>query len=327
VSIETTSPEGGRAAPARRPRLSDYVEYVLLRVWIAKMSLLPERVGDRLGRLLGRFAHSVLRIRRRDVDVHLERAFPGRSAAWRRRVSRESYEHFGAEVVATFRLARLGPEDVRERTEMVGLDPIRRAVESGRGAVIVTGHLGAWEIGGAALAAWGLPTDVVVQRQSNPLFDAYLDRTRGQLGVRALLANDAATLVPRSLSEGHVVPIVADHNLRRGGIFVDFFGVPASTAKGPALFAMRARAPIFMAASIRLPGWPPRYEVGFEEIEVPETGTRGERVRALTERHVAMLEEQIRRYPEQYFWMHRRWKTRPEASAPRSGGGQEPVFE
>jgi KDO2-lipid IV(A) lauroyltransferase len=299
------------------PTLAHRVEYGLFRLWIAKTTLLPERWSDGLGQALGRFAYGVLGIRRRDTLLHLSRAFPDGSDRWREGIAKASYRHFGATVLSTFRMSRMSRETILERTETVGLEPIRRCLDSGRGVVVVTGHLGAWEIGGAALAVRGIPTDVVVQRQSNPLFDAFLDRTRRRLGVRTLVSHDAAKLVPRSLATGRVVPIVADHNVRRGGIFVDFFGVSASTAKGPALFALRAGVPIFLAASVRLPGWPPRYRVEFEEVEVPRTGSRRERIRSLTERHVAMLEERIRQHPDQYFWMHRRWKTRPEGEERR----------
>ena len=211
----------------------------------------------------------------------------------------------------TFRFSLMDPQEVVRRTDMEGFEELRAAVEEGTGAVVVSGHLGNWEVAGASVAARGVPVDVVAHRQSNPLFDRYLVATRHRLGLTVIVKNDAFRLALRSLSAGRVAAFVADQNIRRRGVFVDFFGSPAATAKGPAVFALRSGAPVFLGTAVRLPGRLSRYEVKIERVPVRRDAPAQEAILELTQRHTSILEQRIREAPEQYFWQHRRWKTRP----------------
>lgn len=305
------APGESRAGTQPTPTLMHWVVYGAYRVVTALLSWLPERLSDGFALALGYGVHAVFPIRKADVLDHLKLAFPESSHAWRVATARRSFVHFVRETVQTLWLTRRGLDLIRERTEVVGLEEVRRAVEEGRGALVLTGHLGNWEIGVASVSARGLGTDVVAHRQTNPLFDEYWIRVRESLRLRTLVKNDAFGLIPRSLDEGRMVALVADQNLRARGVFVDFFGKLASTAKGPALFALRRGASIFLGVALRQPGWPPRYRLQMDEIEIPVEGSREERVRELTQRHVKVLEDWIRKAPDQYFWMHRRWKTQP----------------
>lgn len=291
--------------------------------------MLPRRPTLALGELLGWVAGSGLRIRRRVVDENLRHAFPDRPPRWRARVARGSYRHFGREAVMTFRGS--SREELIEMTEVVGLDAFRATVDEGRGAIIVTGHLGNWEIGGASVAARGIPIDGVALVQGNPLFDRDLVEARTRLGMRIIKRGDAPREVLRSLSRGRVPALVADQNARAAGIFVDYFGRPASTYRGPALFSLRTGAPLYLSVALATSRHPLRYRVVFEEVTVEPSGDTEEDVRRLTAAHVAALERWVRTAPEQYFWQHKRWKTRPETPrlsvrSPESGGdAQEPA--
>ncbi|GMR13604.1 MAG: lysophospholipid acyltransferase family protein [Gemmatimonadota bacterium] len=309
----------------RRQTLKHHAEFGAFRVAAALSGVLPERVAHALAGLLGSVAGSVLRIRRTDVDKHLQTAFPDATPGWRTGVARASYGHFAREAVATLRLSGASADDVRRRTTVHGLKELNSALDEGRGAIVITGHLGNWEIGGASLAARGVPIDAVVFPQNNPLFDQYLTDARARLGVTVIAKADARWGVPESLRKGRVVALMADQNIRTRPVFVDYFGVPAATAKGPAVFALRTCAPVFLGISLREPGWPPRYRVLFERVPVARTGMVNSDVLALTRAHVALLEEHVRCAPEQYFWLHRRWKTRPPRVS--GAGGQEPPSE
>jgi KDO2-lipid IV(A) lauroyltransferase len=245
------------------------------------------------------------------VREHLAWAFPERDERWRRRVARASFRHLGREAVATFRLGRMGPEEVRRRTDVEGFEALEAAVRSRRGAIVVTGHLGNWEIGGASLAARGIPLVAVAQRQRNPLFEADLVRNRERLGMVVVERRDAPRRVLRALREGQAAGIVGDQNLRRGGVFVDFFGRKASTAKGAAVFALRTGAPVFVGAVRAMGGIPHRYHVRLEEVPFHPGGDMEEDALRLTEAHTRYLERRVMEAPEQYFWQHRRWKSRP----------------
>ncbi len=292
------------------------------------LGVVPERWALGLGGALGVLAGTVLRIRRGTVDRNLETAFPDRAPSWRARVARDSYRHLGREAVATFRLAHLSDEDVRARVRVRGVEKLREALESGRGAVVVTGHLGNWELGGAGVACLGIPIEGVAARQANPRFDRRLVAARRRLGMGVLRKGEAVREGIRALREGRVVALVGDQNARRAGIFVDFFGKPASTARGPALLALRAGTPLVLGICTATEGGAARYEVVLEPVAEPREGDLTGRVRALTEAHTAGLERHVRRAPEQYMWQHKRWKTRPpeETGSQRERvGTEEPV--
>ena len=186
------------------------LEFIAFRVFAWMIEVLPERLALGMCAGMGWLGGVVLRIRRADVDRHLAQAFPERDSTWRGRVARDSYRHFAREAAMTFRLSRMDPRDVVRRTEMEGFEEFREAVEEGAGAVVVSGHLGNWEIAGASAAARGVPMDVVAHRQKNPLFDRYLVETRARLGLNVMVKNDAFRLARRSLAAG------SGRRLRRG---------------------------------------------------------------------------------------------------------------
>lgn len=306
-----------------RPRFRHRVEIGAFRAARVVLGLLPEVVALRAGALLGWVAGSVLRVRRRAVDDNLVRAFPDASKAWRARVARASYAHLGREVVMLFRIGRWSAERLDDRVAFrSGLDELREALGKGAGALLLTGHLGNWEVGGAALAARGLPVDAVYRRMVNAGFELELLAERERLGMRMVEANDAPRAVLHALRSGRIVAMVADQNVAGAGVFVPFFGTPASTARGPAVFALRTGAPVFAGVAIRRPGWRSRYDVAIRRLPFTPTGDAEADTRALLGAFASVLEEEIRSAPDQYFWQHRRWKTRP--GSVRAFPGEEP---
>jgi KDO2-lipid IV(A) lauroyltransferase len=298
-----------------RPTLAHRAEYLLFQGASALGRVLGERGGAALGRALGQLAYRPLGIRRALVESQLRAAFPEQGEGWIRATARGAYGHLGREAMAMIRLAALDAEAVLERTEFVGLDAFRAALERGHGVVMVTGHFGNWEIGGAALAVRGFPLDVVAQRQSNPLFDRALVAARERLGMRVIERGRAPKEGLRSLRQGRAVAFVADQDAKRAGVFVPFFGRPASTHRGPALLALRTGAPLFLGTPLRTAEG--GYRIGLEEVEVEREGSLDEIVDRWTARFTARLEAAVRTAPEQYFWHHRRWKSRPpEERAP-----------
>jgi KDO2-lipid IV(A) lauroyltransferase len=296
------------------------VEFTAYRLFVGVLNMVPERVALLLGEGVGWAAGIIFRIRWRVVDEHLRLAFPERDRRWRHTLIRRSFRHMGREAVSTFRLGSMDREEVRRRTEVVGFDEVRKVSARGKGLIVISGHFGNWEIGGASIAVHGVPVEVVAQRQRNPLFDAELVANRNRLGMEVIERKEAPKKVLRALRSGKAVGIVGDQNVRRGGVFVDFFGRPAATARGTALFALRTGAPIFLGMATRIPGVPQRYRVTFEPIDFTPSGDMDQDVLRLTETHTKHLEEHVRGAPEQYFWQHRRWKTRPPGEVPPEAG-------
>ena len=259
-------------APRARVPLRHRVEFAGFVLFRGLLRLLPLRASLGLGAALGWLAGSVLRVRRTVVDQNLLRAFPRESPAWRSRVAAASYRHLGRESVMTFLLAGASSERIREMTQVEGLEELEEALARGKGVVMATGHLGNWELGAAALAARGIGVDAVVQVQRNRHFDAELRRAREGLGVTVMSKQSAPRGVLSSLRRGRLAALVADQNVLRAGVFVEFFGFPAATAKGPAIFALRTGAPLWAGAALRVPGRGGRYRVVMQPVRADLTG-------------------------------------------------------
>jgi KDO2-lipid IV(A) lauroyltransferase len=297
--------------PSKRPRFRHRIEYLGYRVFVSVLRITPERPALLLGEVLGWLTGVVFRVRWRTVQAHLEQAFPEKDWKWRRRVAKRSFRHLGRESVATFRLGKMDLAEVKDRLDTVGFDEMKAAFEEGRGLIVLTGHYGNWEIAGASNPAFGIPLEVIAQRQRNPLFDVDITKNRHRLGMTVIERRYAPKRILKTLREGGAVGIVADQNVRRDGVFVDFFGRPASTARGPAVFALRTGCPVFVGVARRKPGFPQRYDILCERVDFTPSGDLDRDVIGLTEAHTRYLEKQVRKAPEQYFWQHRRWKTRP----------------
>lgn len=289
------------------------LEYAAVRLGVAAFGFLPEGSALALGAGVGWTAGRVFRIRMAQVHANLTLAFPEADEDWIRRIALGTYRHFGREIASTVRLAGATREDVLRRTEVVGLDQLRSALEEGRGVVLATGHLGNLEVGAAALTARGIPFMAVARHQRNPLSDLWMRRTRERFGMRILPKMDAARDGGAMLAEGTVLALPADQDARIRGVFVDFFGRAASTPAGPAVLALRYRAPLFVGVSLSHPTISGHYRVLLRRIVPDLARARAGRVAvtALTASYTRVFEAWVRSAPEQYFWMHRRWKTPP----------------
>ena len=324
-------------AVTRRIRIPHRIEYAAVRAVSGIVRLLPERVALGTCAAIGWMAGSALRVRRSTVDANLALAFPDRPSSWRAALARRCYAHLGRETGALLRTTLSDPEWTRRyvlnRTRFADEQSestfrwMQERSTRGDGTVVVTGHLGNWEIGASALSVRGLPLTAVAVGQANPLVDRRLRSTRDQLGVQALGKSEAPTRVGRALADGRVVAIVGDQNARRAGVFVDFFGRSASTARGTALFALRADVPVVLGVALREPGWPQRYRVHLERVPWTPSGERDEDVTTLTAAHTRVLERHVRGAPEQYLWQHKRWRPGGErVRTPEEPSREAPVL-
>ena len=308
---DSTLQDSSPAPVKRKHSPVQRAEYALARSLEKAVSLLPERAADRFGATIGRRIHD-LGIRRDTVDENLRIAFPDATSEWLEKTRLAAYEHLGREAAAMLRLSKLDDKALVDRTIPVGWDELKEALSLGRGVILVTGHYGNWEIAAGAVASRGVQIGAIVRRQGNRLVDERLQHLRRKLGVETIYQGSAPSRVPRLLRANAVVGIVGDQDARRSGIFVPFFGRPASTHRGPALFALRMGAPVFSCIARRLPGGDVRYEVRGERVEFERTGDLDRDVNALTAQLALRLEKEIRIAPEQYFWFHKRWKTQPK---------------
>lgn len=315
LSFASMPPEHSADKPAARKHSASHrAEFALARSLEKAVSALPDGAADRVGRRFGRFLHQ-MGIRRGIVEANLRNAFPDHDDRWIESTMLRAYEHLGREAAAMMRLSKLDPAAVVERTRTIGWDQMESARSLGKGVLLVTGHYGNWEIAAASVASRGIPIAAIVRRQGNRLVDERLQQLRRSLGVETIYQGQAPSRVPRILRANGVVGIVGDQDARKSGIFVPFFGQPASTHRGPALFALRLGAPVFSCIARRLPGNDVLYEVAGDLVEFTPTGELDRDVRSLTAELAGRLERAVRVAPEQYFWFHKRWKTQPPAAA------------
>ena len=259
-------------------------------------------------------ARTADRVRRRVAEDNLRRASPGWPEDERRRILRDHYRELGRVAAEYARLADLARAPMGEVVVAVRGEEHAEAVRrGGRGAVLVTGHFGNFELAGAALAqAHGV--DFVARPQSNAAVDEWINRQRRAAGVGVISAADGIRGVFASLKQNRWVAMVADQDARSHGVFVPFLGRPASTAVGPARISIATRAPILMGViSRRADG---RHEIDLEPPLEPPQNDDDDAVTALTRAHVAMLERWVMKKPESWFWLHRRWKTSPPTERP-----------
>jgi Kdo2-lipid IVA lauroyltransferase/acyltransferase len=302
----------------RKPTLRHRIEYALTRGGERLVGVLPAGAAERAGEVIGSLARRPLGIRRRVVEENVRLAFPTADGRWVERVVEESYRHLGREAVAMLRLGDLDAAAVRDRVQIPDENwrAVEEALTEGRGVILATGHYGNWEMAAAAVAARGVPIAAIVKRQSNPLVNARIEATRRALGIETIDMLDAPRRVPRLLLAGHAIGIVADQAARRGGVWVPFFGVPARSHRGPALFALRLGTPLFAAVARRQSDG--GYLLTGERLDTRPTGSLDADVARVTSELAAHLEREIRREPGQYFWFHKRWKTPPLEEHPSS---------
>ena len=307
------------ASGEREPTLSHRVQYGALRSVIGVLRRIGMRPAGAVGASLGMLGYRPLSIRREVVERQLRAAFPKLPPEEVQRIARASYAHLGRTTTETALLPLYDRERIIDMFEDVeGWSIIEERLARGKGLILVSGHLGNWEIGGAYLAARGVPMQAVARYMENPLFDRYLTSTRERIGMRIVHDDEAVRRVPRSLRDGNAVAFLVDQGaVGLASIWVPFFGRLAKTPRGPAVFALRLGAPVVFGAAIRQPSG--RFRLTFEPIDSSSTGNLEADVERIVTDYTATLERWVRRAPEQYFWHHRRWKHQRPGTPPELG--------
>jgi KDO2-lipid IV(A) lauroyltransferase len=287
--------------------------YVLFRAVIMVVSMFRPSWVRRIGRLVGKLFYLVDVKHRPLAEKNVLRAEGmTRDPREAKRFVRRCYEHIGLSIVENLMLPRMFAN--RQIAGLVDVGELRRLADllgEGRGAIVVIAHLGNWELGGIAAAMTGLPLHSIARPVANPWFDEYLARFRTSTGQAIIPKSGAVAEAREVLKRNEVLVVLADQDARRSGVFVPFFGRPASTIRTPALLFLKYRAPI-VPVDIHREGRERHVIRVAEPIRPGDYESIDEGVTALTAAFTARLEAFIRAHPEQWMWLHARWKTKPD---------------
>ena len=305
-----------------RNKLLDYLAYVVLRVLAAVLQALPLAGVYHAADVLADLFYRLDRRHRLRALGHLRRSFPDwpeRDIERVARASMRSLVYLGLEFLFTTRL--MTPTRWRRHARLRNMGPtLRLLLEQKTGLIMVTGHFGNWEALGYTMATLGFPCVVIARRLDNPYINRYVLGQREKTRLRILDKKGAAEELDDILESRQAVAFIADQDAGRKGLFVDFFGRPASTFKSIGLMAMRHQAPIVVTYARRL-GREFRFEMGTQWIiHSAEWADKDDPLRWITQTYTAALEQVIRDDPTQYLWVHRRWKHRPKGEQDPADG-------
>ena len=300
----------------------DRLLVLLVKGLVVFFSRLPRGFAYGLGRRLGWFYGHVIRYHRKDAFDALQRAFPNWSKAEVRSTVNRMYLNLGMNLIDSFRLAGIDPETMKGETRMLNQDILDQAWSEGNGMLCITAHLGSWEVLATISPLYGYDMDIVVKKVRPEALNDYLVAIRETCGTTMIPNKKTFRRCLRSLQQGRLLGFMLDQNMVRSeGIFVDFFGRPACTSPGAALLAYTTQCPVIPVYAERKPDG--THDLHVIERFDPPADRNPETIQAYTRMLVKTVEDEIRKRPDQWIWIHRRWRTQPLPEE-KSGKNSEP---
>ena len=304
-------------AKKTRSKLADFSVYLVIRLIVAIAQMMTVEQSYEFARLLARILYTFDGRHRKIGLENLKHAFGDQyDDGERDRIIRGVYEHFCMLLMEILHIPRkLDPTTWRDRITLIGQGSVLERLLDGGPLIMLTGHFGNWEMAGYLFGVFGFPPNSVARTLDNPYLDDFLRSFRERTGQKMIPKNGGYDQMLDVLRTGGILSFLADQDAGQRGLYVDFFGRPASTHKAIALLAIEHNAPVVVGYARRIgPGF--RYEVGCDSIIEPsEWADSPDAVRLLTQRYTSALESYIRKNPEQYLWLHRRWKHQPKPKA------------
>ncbi len=286
---------------------------LLLKVMALLVGHIPRFMLLPLGNTLGAVAYRLARRHRKTAEENIRRSFKEKITEEEVRIiTTGTFINLALNFLEFMRLPWLKARDLKGYVDIEGVEHLEAAHAEGRGAIICTAHFGNWELLGATLGLIGFPLEVVVRNPDHPVFDSFVAWVRTSSGNRSVHKSNAMRRLLRALKDNGTAGILLDQNVTRSeGVFIDFFGLTACTNKGPALLAVASGTRVLPTFIIR-DGLRHRLVIS-EPLKLVDTGNRESDAVENTTIMTRAIEEKIAEYPEQWFWVHRRWKTRPDS--------------
>jgi Kdo2-lipid IVA lauroyltransferase/acyltransferase len=286
------------------------VEYITVIILSWLIRSLPLTAAFFTGKCLGLVIYYFIPIRKKVTLDNLRIAFPEKPIKELKRIARRAYINFSLNMIEFMLLPQITPDYLKKHMTFVNPELLEQMHKEGKGTICITGHFGNWELLGAAIVARGFPMTGIVKEQSNKRVDRLINQYRNKVGIGHLYLGMAVRGVLKSLKNNMFVALVADQDAHNEGVFVDFMGRPSSTAPGPAIFAIKTGAPIVFGSAVRVNTTD--HVIYLEKIDHSDlNGLTEKNIHELTQRHAKVLEKSIRKWPDHWFWMHKRWKTKP----------------
>jgi KDO2-lipid IV(A) lauroyltransferase len=291
------------------PKTKHKVEYGVTYLLGAFLRILPYKLALSFGSLLGFLAFDVFRVRRKVTLINLRNSLGDqKNIKELRKIGRRSYKNIAKSMVEYVLFPSLNKTRISKMVEFEGTENFDEALRRGKGAIVVAGHFGSWELMGAATCQRGYPVDFLVGEQRNILVDNLMNDYRKSMGIGIIKMGVAAKGIIKALKNNRFVAMLSDQDAGNDGTVVNFFNRPASTPKGPAAFALKMDAPIIMGFIIRENE--EKQKIIIEKpIFIDKSKNKEDDIQSLTQAYTSMLEEYIRKYPDHWFWPHRRWKS------------------
>jgi KDO2-lipid IV(A) lauroyltransferase len=293
------------------------LQYAVAWTFVKTLGALPRPMARALAAGATRLLVLILPKLRKTAEFNLKLAFPDWTEMQRRVVMKQMTRNLGWMAAEFARLPQYTKKNIESVIVLDGHENFLAGQSRGKGVLYLTGHIGAWELSSYAHALYGFPLHYMARPLDNAPLDALVNEYRGLSGNKPIYKNEAARLMLRVLKDAGTVGILADQNTMPGeGVFVDFFGIPACTATGIARIALHTDAAVvpgyaFWDENLR------KYRLRFEPpVDLVRTGNTEQDVLENTQRFTKVIEEIVRKYPEQWVWIHARWKNRPKGEPP-----------
>lgn len=288
-------------------RLRYFFEHSAVMTVRAVVHMMPFSAVEAVGGAIGLTFYTIDRGHRRLAIENLRAAFPHRSAAECRDIARRTFKHFGRLLTTLLKFSTMTPAEMRARVEFVGAERVEDAHALGRGVLLFTGHFGYWEINALVHALRLPPLAVLARALDNPQLHALLERVRTTTGNSVIYRKGAVRRVLRVLGNNGAIAILIDQHMQSAdAVVVDFFNRPASTTSALAAIAARTGAPVIPVFALPLPGG--RFRMVYEHPVEPPISDTPEALKEFMQRCTDVLEMYVRRYPDLWLWMHRRWR-------------------
>ena len=265
------------------------------------------RLGAGLGFLHGAFGRSQKRRALRQLQERL-----GVDAGEASAIAGRMFKNIGRTLLEILYIPALTPAKLERWVSIENLHYLTEAVNAGKGTVLLTAHFGNWEWMAARLVEAGFPLAAVAETQPGQGLDRLLNEYREQVGLKPYARNNTLIAAMKALKNGYILGFVADQDAKGSGVFVDFFGRPASTPQGPAFFAQRCGAPVVPAFIVRQPRNKGHRIILSPPIFASDSRDMEQQIQELTARMTEVMENRIRRYPDHWWWFQRRWITNPK---------------